>query len=105
MDAPPNVIAGQSIQISQTSAKTLPGLNGSWTVSAVGGNTVTIAYVTPGHAAIDTDSGKVKRLVYLETAVINPAASGFSYMGSHDTKNPVTGSRGAKRAVRVRRLA
>lgn len=103
--APPLVIQGNQIILSQFNPKDFPGLNGTFTVKAVNGNNVTIPYVTPESANLIPLTGKAKKRVVVPGAKLTRSLCGFSFLGTRQTKNPATGSRGAKRAVRIRVLA
>lgn len=97
---------GQRVIFKKASPKALPGLNGPYTVRAVTPNSITIDYRTPFDLEIDdAQMGFFHRLDYFDDAVIAKSPlSGFDYLGSRRSKNERTGSRGARRAVRLRHL-
>lgn len=101
----PVVQLGATVILSKFSPKDLPRLNGKFTVLAFTGTTVTIAYTTPGNAKVNTLTGSLKVQAYDPTHVVDPARSGFDHFGTRSTKSPLFGSRGAKRAQRIRGLA
>lgn len=96
---------GNMVTMMSMDPKQFPGLNGSYRVLNVSGNTFTIKYRTVGDQAWDAAKGHAMKLDYYDTATIDPDISGFSYLGIRQTKNVVTGSRGAKRAARIRASA
>lgn len=92
-----------TIEISQTSAKDLPGLNGTFQVQGISqGLYPIINYVTPQNALYKLANGIVKKKAYTDNAVIDPTKSNFNFVGSRQTKNINTGSRGARPAKRIR---
>lgn len=95
-------LAGQIIIASQFSKKDLPGLSGQFKVIASAGNLVTINYTTPTNATIVTVTGKLSLYQPNVGAIISGSASAFAFYGDHQTKNVLTGSRGARSAARVR---
>jgi hypothetical protein len=102
-DVPTGVVAQSRVIIARTSKKDFPALNGIHTVTAVAGNTFTIPYRTPQDIKVMEITGAYAfKLEYKTGASINAAASGFAYMGSRRSKNVFTGSRGARRAARLR---
>jgi hypothetical protein len=96
------LVAGQIIICQRFSKKDLPGLNGKYKVLAAAGNSVTIQYRTPLNKAIEGVTGQIQLYVPNVGAIINRSVSFFNFLGDHQTKNELTGSRGAKSAVRVR---
>lgn len=85
--------------------KQFPGLNGTWKADVLTGTTFSIPYLPALGVEPAAKKGFAQKLAYWETATIDPKISGFSYLGSRQTKNPDTGSRGARRARRRRSLA
>jgi hypothetical protein len=99
------VIAGATVIISRVNPKELPRLNGRFTVLAVVGNTLTINYATPQNQIVPILQGFIKQAVFDATHLVDPTRSGFDHLGTRTSKNPLSGSRGAKRAARIRNLA
>jgi len=98
----PLLVAGDYVEITRAEPKLFPGLRGPFKVLSTAGNTVTIQYSVPQNELIKSDKGLLAKLAYWEDALIDPDISGFAYGGSRKTKNAATGSRGAKRAQRLR---
>lgn len=98
----PLVVAGDYIEITKAEPKLFPGLRGPFKVLAAAGVTITIQYSVPQNEKIKSDKAYSAKLAYWEDATINPAISGFAFGGSRKTKNASIGSRGAKRAQRLR---
>lgn len=94
--------AGQRIVIGGTNKKDVPSLNGHFSVIDQTGKTVTIPYRTPNDAIVLTGGGYLRLETYGATAVFDPALCGFSNLGTRDTKSPLSHSRGARRAARIR---
>ena len=101
---PPNWNYPTRVVISSADKKTLPGLNGHWTIVSGTGATVTIKYAVAGGQKITINCGSIKQEGYSGVSVFNPALSASSHFGTHTSKNPYTNSRGARRAVRIRSL-
>lgn len=99
------VVAGDTIIVSQTPQKDVPGLKGKFLVREVVGNNIKINYSTPDNRTIPLTSGLAKKLAYYENAVISRTRSAFAFLGGRQTKNAASGSRGARSAKRVRALA
>lgn len=107
IDAGFAVVKGDLIQINGTSPKTLPGMRGQFRVvgktpAGVGEtkDTVSVSYRCP---SVDPPgSGYFYVLVRPTFCTVVPAQSGFAYLGSRQTKKPLTGSRGRRSAVRLR---
>jgi hypothetical protein len=102
---PAAAVAGDIIIIARASKKDLPGLNGRWKILASAGFTMDIDYATPNFAVVKATTGYVNQYVPVVGAIISGARSSFGYYGDHQTKNVLTGSRGAKSAARVRHSA
>jgi hypothetical protein len=83
----------------------LPRLNGRYTVLANPGPTLTINYTTPLNAKIPVLTGFIKAAAFDATHLVDPTRSGFDHMGTRTSRSPLFGSRGAKRAGRIRNLA
>jgi hypothetical protein len=97
--------ATQRVIITRASKKDLPGLNGRFQVLKQVGNVITIPYNTPANAVIQTAAlGYVHGEQYAPISVIDPLSSFSLRVVTRDTKNGLTRSRGARRAVRVRSL-
>jgi hypothetical protein len=99
------VVAGAQVIISRVNAKELPRLNGRFTVISVVGPTITINYATPSNTIVPILNGFIKAVAFDTTHLVDPARSGFDHMGTRTSKSPLSGSRGAKRAGRIRSLA
>jgi hypothetical protein len=96
----------QRLIITQASIKDLPGLNGHWQVLAAGGPPYKIAYRTPNNANVaGVNLGYAHAELYSAVSTFNSLLCVPDHMGTRTTKNPLTRSRGARRAVRVRTLA
>lgn len=100
---------GTLIQINGNNPKQLPGMRGQFVVTASAGvvppgttSTITVRY----RCAQDNPpaSGYFYLLLRPTFAIVNPATCSFAYLGSRQTKKPLTGSRGRKSAVRLRLL-
>lgn len=102
----PLFTANQRILIGQADRKSLPGLNGRWTVisSSVGGqNTNVLLRYTLANAQATVNSNAYARLVSYQSIVpFSTLLCQFQNYGNHDTRSIFTHSRGAKRAVRLR---
>lgn len=101
VDGNSNIDVGLLIQINDTSRKILPGLRGPFTVLASGVNEVTVAYRCP--QVNPPVSGYLYVIEKPEFCFVVRARSGFAFLGSRQTKKPVTRSRGRRSAVRLRR--
>lgn len=94
------------VAITQANKKELAGLNGRFRVLAVTDAThFTVQYRTPDNVDIPMATGYARKIAFMTGAVIDPAISGVSFVGSRKTKNVSTGSRGARSAQRIRNLA
>lgn len=96
------LVEGNYVEFTTMEPKLFPGLRGPFKVLGTNGLTFTVQYSVPQNELIKSDTGYSAKLSYWEDAVINPAISGFSYGGVRRTKNDGTGSRGARRAQRLR---
>jgi hypothetical protein len=86
--------------------KELAGLNGRWSlVDAPVLNVIRIPYQTSQGYVINGGNAHCRQELYGPTNVFSAAACSFSYFGTRTTKNPITRSRGARRAARIRTLA
>lgn len=99
--APGYAVPGQ-IVIGGASKKDLPGLNGVFSLIAVNGALVTIPYQTPGGLVVTTTTAHARQAVYQATAVFTPSLCAFDHFGTRTSKNPLSRSRGARRAARLR---
>jgi hypothetical protein len=94
---------GQRIIISQVSPKLYPGINGHWTVLAIGSNTFDIGYnldqVPPSAVTV----GKWRPEGY-EYGQITEAISDFDHFGTRTTGAGFTAGRGRRRALHLRSL-
>jgi hypothetical protein len=105
-NVPPTWASGSRVIIGGASKKDLPALNGRWTtIGNVVGSTFVIPYATPENRLILSNSGKVRWENYSAVNTFQASACGFSYFGTRTTKNPISRSRGAKRAVRIRQVS
>lgn len=86
----------------KASKKDLPAFNGRFTVLAESGQTITVAYATPGNALVKSPGARARKGAYHNVDVFNPASCRFGWYGTRTTKNPLTHSRGARRAARIR---
>jgi hypothetical protein len=102
VQAAPLYVVGSRVIIGGCSKKDLPAINGRWTVLATAGNVVTIGYQTPQNSSVPGGNGYMRAEQYNPIAVFDPASCAFSHFGTRTTKNPITRSRGARRAVRLR---
>lgn len=84
------------------SKKDLPGLQGQFTVIAVGAQTVTINYQTPELSIVKTPGAAARYAPYQAVSIFNPARCSFDHWGTRTTRSPLSHSRGARRAVRLR---
>lgn len=92
--------------IGRTSQKDVPGLNGHWSLlKAPNGNQITIGYTTPANTVVITNQGYVRSEEYNPVSVFDDKNCGFDHMGTRTSKNPLSRSRGARRAARLRTLA
>jgi hypothetical protein len=94
------------VVIGSADRKTLPGLNGHWTVlnGLNAGGSVVIRYQVAGNAKITLNCGTIKQEGYGGVSVFNPQQCQPAYWGTHTTRNPISNSRGARRAQRIRSL-
>jgi hypothetical protein len=100
---PPGIPFPGRVIIGGCSKKDLPGINGRWSIlGPVAGNTVKIPYQTPQGITVTGGNGKLRQESYQAINVFDPASCNFAYYTTRATKNPLTHSRGARRAVRNR---
>ncbi len=97
-----NLVKGQRLIIGSASKKDAPSLNGHYSILANAGATLTIPYQTPNGLTLTTVGGYVRKETYTGTSVFVATNCGFDHMGTRDTKGPLSASRGAKRAARLR---
>lgn len=91
------------VSIGGASKKDLPNLNGQWSlVKAVNLAVVTIPYQTPQGLVVVGGNAHMRQAVYPGVNVFDPNNSGFDHYGSHATRQSDFGSRGARRAARLR---
>jgi hypothetical protein len=89
--------------IGGASKKDLPALNGRWSLSkTVAGTVITIPYQTPNGIVVTGGNGQCRQEQYQATIVFSAIKCNFLNFGTRTTKNPLTRSRGARRAVRIR---
>lgn len=96
---------GSRVIVSGCNQKDLPSLKGSFTVLAATGTTVTIPYTTPGNRVIANPQGKLRPQAYQAVSVFNPLLCALDHLGTRTSRNPLSASRGARRAARLRNLA
>lgn len=101
----PNWTYPTRVVIGGADKKTLPGLNGHWTIVTGTANTVTIKYVVANYGVVTGLAGTIKQESYSGVSLFAPNLSQPAYWGTHTTRNPITNSRGARRASRIRTLA
>jgi hypothetical protein len=96
--APPAGVTG--LIVGQVNQKDAPKLDGVFTfyIDPTGG--LWIPYQTPEGQVLTLTTGRVRYLGYITGAIIDPAASGISYLAGRKSKSPTTGSRGARHANR-----
>ncbi len=100
---PPLYAPGARVIIGGASKKDLPALNGRWQlIGGITANTFVIPYQTPQGLLVNGGNAKVRLEQYNAVVPFLAANCGFSYFTTRSTKNPTTGSRGARRAVRIR---
>jgi hypothetical protein len=99
---PINLVANNRVIIGGASKKDLPSLNGRWSLLAVNGNTFTINYQTPQGSTVAGGNGHARQELFSAVNVFTPSACNFAYFGTRATKVPLTHSRGARRAARLR---
>lgn len=98
----PNVIVGQTVAISLANSKTLPGFEGSFTVLAVTGMTITVRYTVANNQVITSNCGRL-RLIVLTTMQQIARQSDTSYViTTKKTAQPSKRIRAGRRARRVR---
>lgn len=91
------------VVIGGASKKDLPQLNGHWQLLAAPvGVTVRIPYQTPQGLLVTGGNGYMRQELYGAFGIFVPGACGFSNFGSRDTRTPLSRSRGARRAARLR---
>lgn len=103
--SPPSVAANSRLIIATADKKTLPGINGQWTVLTTGTNSFTIRYQVALNGNILQNCGYFKMVNYSGVSIFDPKLSSFAYYGTHTTRSSFTNSRGARRAQRIRTLA
>jgi len=84
------------------SQKTFPGLKGQFNVRVTSPTTFLINYSTPGHRLFLPNTGFVHQAIPIADAQLDKDNFYFSHTGQRQTKNARTGSRGARRAPRLR---
>jgi hypothetical protein len=95
---------GSRVLIGGASLKDLPALNGQWTVLDQTGAVTVIGYETPQRAAIGGGLAYIRAAQYHATDPFAFGKCGFDHMGTRTSRNPLSHSRGARRAVRIRSL-
>jgi hypothetical protein len=88
--------------IGGASKKDLPALNGRWSLISILDKTFVIPYVVPQGGIVNGGNAYVRKEEYLGVNIFDPASCAFDHFGTRTTKNPITHSRGARRAVRIR---
>lgn len=97
-----NLLTGNQVQFGLMDRKTLPGLNGTYTVLGVTATTIKVRYQVANNAVVLNNLGYAKKVLYNDVSVFDRSSVRFDYLGEHSTKSPLSRSRGARRAVRVR---
>jgi hypothetical protein len=90
------------VVIGGVSKKDLPSMNGHFQLVAVNANVITINYQTPNNTTVNGGAGKVRLESYSVTSIFNPPACSFDHYGTRTSRSPLSRSRGAKRAARLR---
>jgi len=94
---------GDEVIIYRTSLKDLPGLRGHWTVSTVPtASSFSIPYRVPRDLGPVVTAGFVRKAVYDAILPFQDILPTLQHIGHHDTKETVFGSRGERRAARLR---
>jgi hypothetical protein len=89
--------------IGGASKKDLPSLNGRWSLmQAPAGAIIRIPYQTPEGLVIQGGAAHCRQESYAAIQPFVPANCNFLYFGTRATHVPLTHSRGAKRAARIR---
>jgi hypothetical protein len=93
---------GSRVVIGGTSRKDLPALNGQWTVVGVYSTGFQISYNTPQGIIVLNPKGYVRQATYSSLDVFASSQFIFDHFGTRTSRNPLTNSRGARRAQRLR---
>jgi hypothetical protein len=102
LDLAPGYPVPGRVLIGGASKKDLPGLNGHWSIQAVLGAVVTIPYQTPQAKLFTGGAATMRQEQYGATSVFNPGGCAFDHFGTRTSRNPLSHSRGARRAARIR---
>lgn len=94
--------ASQRIIITRTSKKDFPGLNGHFSVLSATPPKYKIPYQTPGGAGPVPVSGFAHAEIYGTVSTFVGATAIPDHLGTRTSRSPLTRSRGAKRAARIR---
>jgi hypothetical protein len=93
---------GQPVYVGLASKKDTPGLQGTFTILAITGPTLTLQYTLPNNAPLTSLKGRVRYTTGPSVNVFNAAGCKWVYNGTHRQRAPGPNSRGAKRANRLR---
>jgi hypothetical protein len=89
--------------IGGASQKDLPALKGHFSITkAPVGAVVTIPYQTPNGSVVNGGKAVCRQESYEDFSLMAPDACRFRNFGTRTTKNPLTRSRGSRRAARLR---
>lgn len=92
----------QEIIIYKVNQKDYAGLNGKFMAVTTVDRAVTINYKCPPLPASPVISGTARKAEYAGVSVYAANGVGLHHFGDHQTRSPLFGSRGAKRAARLR---
>jgi hypothetical protein len=102
--APHNLANGDECIMYRQSKKDLPGLAGHWIVEApITQTTFYVPYTTPGNKGPIQAGGIVRKAVYDPVQLFDPNSVRLLHVYHHDTRDAFFGSRGNRRASRLRR--
>jgi hypothetical protein len=104
LDAAPGYAVPSRVVIGGASKKDLPALNGHYTVTAINNALITIPYQTPGGLVIKGGKATMRQETYSAVDVFVPGSCSFDHYGTRTSRSPLTRSRGARRAARIRSL-
>jgi hypothetical protein len=103
LSAAPGYPYPSRVIVGGASKKDLPAANGRWSLSNPPvGPLVTLPYQTPNGSIVTGGNSHMRQESYSAISVFSASDCGFAYFGTRTTKNPLTRSRGARRAARIR---
>lgn len=104
--AAPNgsLFTNKRVILSRFDPKLFPALNGRYQVVSTTTTNIVVNYKIASGSGENTPGARVAVEEFDPVHIFDPAGCGFDHYGSHDTKNPNTSSRGARRAKRLRLL-